>query len=703
MTNIHLDFESRSEADIWAVGAYEYSMHPSTEILCICYAVDDDPVFTITREHITAMDIFGDASCLSPLNLELLAADQTNIFTAHNAFFEQCMWQNIMVKKYGFPPIPIHRWRCSAAKASSHGLPKALDNAAKVLELAHQKDTEGKKIMLKLAKPRKPTKTNPAKWNEDPEDFKKLYAYCVDDVETERCIDKALPDLNPTEQMVWFIDQYMNGNGVPVDRHLVTKAIEFAQVYSGRLNDELRHITAGAVDRHSMRDRFLMWLATQGLVLPDFTESTVSKTYEARTDLPWHIRRALQIKLLLAKSSVKKYQAFAEATSADGRLRDILVYHSASTGRWGGKLVQLQNLPRGIKGIDSDACADCISNLDMPMFEMMYPDVMGALSTSIRSVITAEEGKELFVADYSAIEARGIAWLAKQEDLLDVFRNGDCIYCKAASQIYGYECNKDDNPYERQVGKTAILALGYAGGIAAFGTMANSYKLDLEPLYDIVVPTASDEELSNAEQMYKMYASKATTVLPYKSGIAADIIKQRWRKANPAIVEFWKEQEQGALEAVQQKGQLVQAGRMYYQVVGDFLYCRLPSGRMLAYHHPEIKVTETAWGTEKAQLRYMTLDSQTKKYIRVASYGGKLAENITQAVCRDIMAEAMIRTYNSGKYELIMTVHDEIVTQADPRAASVDELCQIMCQVPKWCPDFPITAAGWHGKRYKKD
>ena len=691
---VHLDFESRSEADIWAVGAYEYSRHPSTEVLCICYTVNDDWIRTIRRENIKVNEF--------DTYLYNLAANPNAIFVAHNAFFEQCMWKNIMVEKYGFPHIPIHRWRCSAAMASSHGLPKALANAAKELELAHQKDLAGKKIMLKLAKPRKPTKTNSAKWNEDPADFEKLYAYCVDDVETERAIDKVLPDLNPTEQQVWFIDQYMNGNGVPVDMELVGKAIEFATEYSERLNNELREITNGAVDRHSMRDRFLNWLSSQGLVLPNFTESTVSKIYETRTDLPGHIRRALQIKLLLAKSSVRKYEAFKNATSTDGRLRDILVYHSASTGRWGGKLVQLQNLPRGVKGIDSNAAADCIRDLDLQTFEMFYPDVMGALSTCVRSVITAEEGKELFVADYSAIEARGIAWLANQEDLLDAFRNGECVYCKAATQIYGYKCQKEENPYERQVGKTAILALGYQGGIAAFGTMANNYKLDLEPLYDIIWPTATDEEKNNAERMYAMYSSKATIVLPYGAGIAADIIKQRWRKANPQIVKFWAEQEAGAIEAVQFRGRLVQAGRMYYQVVGDFLYCRLPSGRMLAYHRPELKVTETAWGTEKAQLRYMTVDSQTQKYIRVASYGGKLAENITQAVCRDIMAEAMLRTYASGKYELLVTVHDEEVTQADPRIASVEELCQIMCVRPKWALDFPITAEGWHGKRYKK-
>lgn len=697
MARVHLDFETRSLVSISDVGTWNYTAHPSTEILCLCYAVDDEPVQEIHREVFTEGNGFW-------LDLYNLAADPNTIFVAHNAIFEQCVWYNIMRKKYSYSPIPINRWRCTMAKASSHGLPKSLEKAAIVLGSNKLKDMEGKRIMMKMSKPRKPTKNNQAIWNDDPEDYKTLYSYCKDDVETERALDEMLPDLSQKEQLIWEIDQRMNLRGAPVDLKLVGKALDFAGEYADRLNSELALITGGEVERVSLRDRFMKWLKSEGVELPDFTEATVSKFYATHTELPDYIRRALEIKLLLAKSSVKKYEAFQNTTTReDNRIKDIFVYHSASTGRWGGKKVQLQNLPRGVKGIDSDACAECITDLDLDAFEMFYPNVMGALSTCVRSVIKAEPKKELIVADFSAIEARGIAWLAKQEDLLDTFRKGECVYCKAASQIYGYPCNKEDNPYERQVGKTAILALGYQGGIAAFGTMANNYKLDLAPLYDIIWPTATDEEKANAERMYEAYASKATTILPYGAGVSADIIKQRWRKANNHIVKFWAEQENGAIEAVTNRGKLVQAGRIYYQVKGDFLYCRLPSGRLLAYHHPEVKVTETAWGTEKAQLRYMTLDSQTQKYVRVASYGGKLAENITQATCRDIMAEAMIRICDSKKYELLMTVHDEAVTQAEIGAGSVDELVNIMCRRPEWCEDFPIAAAGWHGKRYKKD
>lgn len=698
MKRVHIDFETRSLADIKELGTWNYAAHESTEILCVCYAVDDGPVEVVPRE------IFSPALLGWWSQLQNLADDPEVVFVAHNAIFEQSVWANIMVKRFGYPEIPVERWRCTMAKASSHGLPKSLEKAAIALGSEKLKDMDGKRIMMKMSKPRKPTKNNPSIWNEDPKDFEVLYSYCKDDVETERELDRMLPDLSPDEQQIWFIDQKINLRGAPVDLQLVDKALEFSAEFSERLNAELREITNGLVERASLRSKFLNWLSAQGLTLPDFTEATVSKVYKERQDLPAIVRRALEIKLLLAKSSVTKYEAFKKATAKeDSRIKDILVYHSASTGRWGGKKVQLQNLPRGEKGINPDVCTECLKDLDLDSFEIVYPNVMSALSTCIRGAIQAESGKKLVVADYSAIEARGIAWLAGQEDLLETFRNGECVYCKAASQIYGYPCDKEHNPYERQVGKTAILALGYQGGIAAFGTMANNYKLDLEPVYDIIWPTASDEEKANAERMYEAYAAKATTVLPYKSGVSADIIKQRWRRANTSITQFWKDQEDGAIRAVKERGQLVQAGKIYYQVKGDFLYCRLPSGRLIAYHYPEVKVTETEWGTEKAQLRYMTLDSQTQKYIRTASYGGKLAENITQATCRDVMAAAMKRVDQHGGYEILMTIHDEIVTQADEVAGSVEELAALMCQNPNWCRDFPITAAGWCGKRYKKD
>lgn len=698
---IHIDFETRSEAKITNVGAYEYSIHPSTEILCCAYAAGDNKPEIIYRYDFSS-GFYLETNTREFNDLWHLAYSiNLDIFTAHNAYFEQCIWQNIMVPRYGFPPLPPERWQCTAAKALSHGLPKSLDGCSSALGLQQRKDDEGKKIMMKMCKPRKPTKTDDSKWHESPEDFEKLYAYCIQDVIVEREIDKMLPDLNPTEQKIWYIDQKINLRGVPVDLHLVDKAISFAEEYSEELNNELCNLTGGDVPRASMRDRMLCWLRDyQGLVLPNLQSTTVEKTLETREDLSWGARRALEIKSLLGKSSVKKYEAFKAATSNDGRFRGAFTYHSASTGRWGSNLVQLQNLPRPEEGLDTDMCAEAIRDLSLEQFQFFYPSVMNALASCVRSAIRTE--KELVVADFSKIESVGIAWLANEPLKLEIFRRGDCNYCQAASLIYGYEVNKKDHPSERQVGKISELALGYGGGIGAYGSMAKQSGVDLNPAYDILWPTATPQERQNAKAMYKMYSERVEEPLDPEGGKAANIIKDRWRAAHPNIVQWWSDLENSAIHAVYSKGELIQQGKVFWQMLGEFLYCRLPSGRLLAYHKPELKFTETKWGGEKCTLYHMSLESQSKKYIKVGTYGGKLAENITQAVCRDLMAEAMIRVDAHPTYDIIMTVHDELVTEADIGRGNHKELEKLMEVVPIWADGFPVSAEGWVGGRYKK-
>ena len=706
MVRVHLDFESRSKADIWSCGAYKYSQDPSTEVLCLAYTVDDSPVKVIKVWEINEIDLqtpeaqmydvcFAD---YGPDTEELfdLAKNPDAIFVAHNAYFEQCIWKNIIEKRFGFPEIPIHRWECTAAKSLAHGLPKSLKEVAHVLGLAEQKDEEGKRIMMKMCKPRKPTKNDPSEWCEAPEDFEVLYKYCAQDVEVERAIDKALPDLNNTEQRVWQLDQEMNMNGIRVDMELVDKALEFAVEYSDKLNKRLFDITDGMVDKHSKRLAFLRWLELNGVALPDFTASTVRKAISEGSKLPKLVLEALKIKMSLAKSSVTKYKAFKESTCEDGRLRDILVYHSASTGRWGGKIVQLQNLPRGNEKY-TDACAACIKKLSLADFEKLYPDVMGALSSCIRSVLLPDEDAALFVADYNSIEARVLAGLAGQQDTLDVFNNGDCVYCKEAAGIFGRKITKKEK-FERQVGKVATLALGYQGGIGAFGTMANAYALDLDPVYDIMFPSFSQQEFDSAEWAYNFYQSKVENPLSKKGGIVADVIKQRWRANNSAIVAYWNACENAAVAAVSFLGMEYKVGAVTFirPVDSQFLYCELPSGRRLAYHKPEIRTQGN-----REQLTYMTLLSQTKKYVRTSAYGGKLVENITQAVARDIMADAMLSVKKYGIFVPHLTVHDEIITSG-PLNQDVKELEREMCLTPAWAKNLPIAAEGWRGVRYRK-
>lgn len=693
MINVHIDFETRSEAELKTVGAYSYAEHYTTDIICICYAEGDMPVQTIPLLQIPDTPLLDD--------LRRLAERTDTIFTAHNAFFEQCIYKYVMVERFNFPELPPYRWRCTRAKAAAYGLPKSLENVANALELAHRKDTDGKRIMLRMSKPRTPTNNNPAKWHEDSDDFEKLYEYCVADVETERAVDDTLPDLTPAEQKIWEADQVMNMRGVPVDLQLAKKAMAISHEYSEVLTQELRSITDGVVNSCTRRTAFLNWLSVYGVNLPDFTAPTVQKALSSQ-GLPPQVRRALEIKLLLSKTSVSKYKAFQEMTSADGRLHGAFDYHSASTGRWGSRGVQLQNLARPDGVVDTDVAAESVLTLPLAPLTVIYPDVMRTLSYCTRSVIKAQDGEEFYVADYSSIEARGLAWLAGQTDKLQLFENGECAYCHAASKIFNKKINKKDNSYERQIGKVSELSLGYGGGINAYASMLQMFNLDIEPLFEEMWATATPNERQNAGFAYERYSKAAKEPLSERAGKVADIIKQRWRKANPMIVRFWTTQEESAISAVLHEGVIVQADGIAYQMKGDWLYCTLPSGRKLTYHHPVIRVANTERGEKKQQLQHMTLKSQTGKYDKAHTYGGKLAENITQAICRDILAEAMLRVEESGKYKVIMTVHDELVTTASEGSGSVQELCNIMSVQPQWAKGFPISAEGYSAKRYRK-
>jgi len=691
MIRVHLDFESRSKADIWSCGAERYSQDPSTEVLCLAYTVDDGHVRCIERDWFTDKNFPWEDT-----ELYKLAKDPNMIFVAHNAFFEQCIWKNILVPRYGFPEIPLSRWECTASKAMAHGLPKSLKDVAIQLGLEERKDEEGKRIMLKMSKPRKPTKNNPSEWCDDPSDYEVLYSYCKQDVEVERAIDKKLPSLCTIEQRIWRLDQWMNHNGVNVDRELVEKALEFATQYSDELNKELHDLTDGEVEGCTKRMAMMRWLANNDYPMENLQAATVRHALASDTSMPANVRRVLEIKVALGKSSVSKYQAFKDSTCDDGRLRDILVYHSASTGRWGGKIVQLQNLPRGSVKY-TDCAAQCIKQLSLQDFRKLYPDVMGTLSSCIRSVLIPDEGKAMFVADYSAIEARVIAWIAGQESTIQTFKEGGDVYCQEATHIFGRPITKKDK-FERSIGKVAVLALGYQGGIGAFGTMANAYEVDLEPVYDLMAKTFTAEEFDSATYAYDFYANKVENPMSRKAGIVSDVIKQRWRKNNERIVAMWEDINTAAIEALQNPHYGVRACKCIwnYHPESEFLYCYLPSGRSLAYHKPEIREVNG-----KPQLTYMTLLSQTKQYVRTAAYGGKLVENIVQAVARDIMANALLRVFKEGDFVPHLTVHDEIITSGD-KDLDPKELERQMCILPTWAEGLPLTAEGWKGTRYKK-
>lgn len=743
MTNeiikVHLDFETRSELNVKKTGAACYTQHPSTEILCLSYRVEDGPIIIRKREDIELWDFWG----YDPDEIYEMALDPRYQWRAHNALFEQCVWKYIMVDRYGLPPIPVDRWVCTAAKAAYYALPRALDGASKALHLSVQKDMEGNRVMQKLSKPRsRLSKENKDKYWEPakvPEDFERLYSYNIDDVETESELDIALPDLSSREQRIWETDQRMNLRGVRLDLPLIKRVLEIVETCDTELTADFQRVTSGQVERPSQRDKYLDWLTSRGVQLPDLQKATISRLLADHRDdpfLPDDVEQSLRIQQQLSQTSIKKYTAMMTRVSPDGRLRDILLYYGASrTGRWAGRGVQLQNLKRPT--CDIEDVAEDVMAFDYDFLKLLYP-VRETMAELVRGMIVADEGHSLFVADFSAIEARVNAWLANETTLLDLFRAGECNYCQLATSIYNRPIIKKEHPEERQIGKVGELALGYEGGINAFATMANGYGLDLAPAYPNIWASTTPEERELAEKAYNRYRHTQDEPVSREFGLAADVIKQRYRKERTAIKQFWRDVEAAAVEAVL-TGRPVPCGKVTFFVHGPlvrdrdvilksekpadvytvkgvkyvrtsngacrlfdryFLHIKLPSGRCLSYHRPRLLDTKTPWGKTAKKLIYDGTDNN-KRYGRIDTYGGKLVENIVQAVARDLMAEAFVRIEDAG-YLPLLQVHDEAISQAPVGFGSLEAYEKLMATPPAWAEGLPLVAEGWVGPRYKK-
>lgn len=644
---ITIDFETRSKADIKTCGAWAYSEDPSTTVLCMAWAVNDEPVQLWTPE--TPGEINRA--------LSLIVRGSPILVEAHNAFFERCIWNNIMVPRFNWPRISHEQWRCSASKTAARALPRALGTAGKALGLSEAKDDQGKRIMLKLARPRTPTKNDPGEWNEDPLEYGELYDYCRQDVNAERALSLAVRDLNPLELKIWQLDQKINERGICVDQAGARAALFLIAQQTQKLLAEARRVSGGAVDNVSQRDKVLAWIKSRGVDLSTYTKQDIVDALKIKT-LPPDVRRILEIRQQLGKTSTAKYETMLDACGSDGRIHDMFLYHGATTGRWTGKLVQLQNMPRGTVK-DTDACVDVIKRRDLELLEMLYDNVMEAISSCIRGMLVAAPGHDLIAADFAAIEARVLFWLAGETRGLNMFRNSEDLYVDLAKDIYpGQTIDK----LKRELGKRGILGCGYGMGKDKFQGTCKQHA-DIEISIDF-----------------------------------ADHVVRTYREKFPSVPKLWWAQEEAAVKAVQTK-KIVQCGKVSWGMVADVLYCRLPSGRCLAYNSPRLKITETPWGAEKWQLSFMT--TVKGMWVRETTYGGKVVENITQAVARDLLAEAMLRVEAVG-YPIVLHVHDELAAEIPENFGSVKEFENLMAQLPAWAAGCPVKAEGWRGKRYKK-
>lgn len=711
MDSVHIDFETKSAADLLKVGSDVYAQHPTTDALCLAIGFNDEPV-ELWTPHVRSS--FESAHLRRLLNH---VEKRGKVFGHNIGSFEMLIWNQVMALKYDWPELKIEQCEDTMAMAYAMGLPGSLDDASRAAGIPFQKDLKGHRIMLKLSQPRAfADDGSPIFWRPEdvPEDFEKLYAYCKQDVVVERALKTRLLHLSPKEQKLWELDYRINRRGVYVDLPAATTAMDLVESEKTRLNERIRHVTGNAVASCSAVGQISDWLKTKGLEVPSMAKADVTDML-ARSDLPPLAREALVLRQEAAKTSTAKLQAMIQGASAGNRMRGLFQYHGASTGRWAGRRVQLQNLPR--PKLKQEDIEHVFRILETPIYRgqgvrseairnRTGTSALNAISDSIRGFLRARPGFDFIAADFEAIEARVVAWLAGQEEPLIVFRGDGKIYELTAAGIYG--CKQSDITKEdprRQVGKVAVLALGFQGGVGAMQTMATAYNVKLEPTFELLWKRATDENKRMSKFIWDMNHSKYPDITQ-KEFVASDLIKQYWREANPKIVAYWAELNTAAIEAVRSPGRKYSAGpagrQVSYVTNGSFLWCKLPSGRVLCYPYPKVEMLQAFEDSDlKPTLTCMGVDSYTKKWERYKNYGGLLCENITQAVARDLLAEAMVRL-EEKKYPVVMHVHDEAVTEVRKDFGSVEEVEHIMSEVPAWAKDLPVAAKGWRGERFRK-
>lgn len=647
--NLSIDIETYSDVDLSKCGVYKY-VEGDFHILLFAYAFDDEDVKIV------------DLACGEELPQEVLdAIDDPNVIKwAWNAQFERTC-----IGHYLGRVLSPDSWRCSMVHAASLSLPLSLKEAAKALKTGEQKDKAGENLIRYFSVPCKPTKSNDGRTRNlpehNPEGWQQFKDYCLQDVRTERDIRKRL-EVFPLMEHEWdyyHMDQRINDRGVLIDKQLVEQAIACDLMLSDSMTKKAYELTG--LENPNSVSQLKTWLQERGIEIDSLGKKEVAAMI---TDLDKHscdqeALNMLKLRLQMAKSSVKKYQAADRCTCADGRARGLFQFSGANrTQRWSGRNIQLQNLPQNhIRTLDE--ARELVKMGCFDMVESIYGNTPDILSQLIRTMLIAKPGCKFIVADFSAIEARVLAWLAGEEWRMEAFKNGEDIYCASASQMFGVPVVKHGiNGELRQKGKVAELACGYGG---AAGALISMGALDMG---------LSEEELP-------------------------DLIDD-WRNSNPKIVQFWWDIEKAAIETIKDHKDR-QVGRIGVSFSNNTLWLQLPSGRRLAYVKPKLQPNRFG----RLAITYEGL-GQNNKWSRIETYSGKLVENITQATARDLLAEAMWRIEKAG-LDIVGHVHDEVILEVPEDGVAVDDVCQIMNQNPKWADGIVLNSAGYQGFYYFKD
>lgn len=685
---LHLDFETRSTLDLKKVGLHRYADPKFTSVICLAWAFDEELVEPTYRLHDISDSVFEHV-------------DRGGIVYAHNAVFEHQIWNRIF-----FPDAKIkpEQMVCTMAMAYAMGLPGSLERVAAALGVEHQKDKEGARLMMSMTKPKAVLPNGDIVWRESPEDMARLSKYCAKDVEVERAIGKRMLQLSPYEKKIWILDQKINDLGITVDRTAVTQAVKVVEEQKTILDSEMRRMTDGHVEAVTTVQQIKDYLDLYGIHRDSLAKPDVT---ELLTDPSLHpnARRVLELRSQGGKAATAKLQPMLDGTSnEDTRLRGCFQYSGANTRRWAGRRVQLHNLKRpSIKQSEIEFVFKALhEGLRADFIDIVFGPPMAVLADCTRGFLTASAGQELMACDFSAIEARVLAWLAGQDDVLDLFRSGADIYLKQASDIASKNITDKEDPW-RLIGKVAMLALGYQGGVGAMQTMCKAYGVKMEPAFLDLWRTIDGDTQEYVKDRYEQ--NKAKAEISREEWMASEITKLKWRKANSSVVQYWGDTERSFSKATVSPGQPSTVGVGHQQVTfktsGSFMRCRLPSGGVICYPYPTIQETKTPWDATKKLPSYMAEDGQSHKWQRFSTYGGSLVENITQAVARDLLADAMLRLDQAG-FKIVAHVHDEIICETCPDSPGLEEMKKIMSTPPAWAMDLPLAVSGWQGFRYRK-
>ena len=640
-----IDIETYSSAPLPKCGVYRYCDAPDFEILLFSYAFDDEPVQTI------------DLASSETLPKEAISAlgDPNIIKAAYNAQFER-----VCLSRYLGHWLDPHQWRCTMVMAAYLTLPGRLADAAVALGTTEKKMEEGKDLIRYFSVPCKPTKTNGGRTRNLPADAPEKWAvykqYNAQDVDTERAIRKALEKYPLPEQEweLYALDQQINDRGVRVDKKLVKNAITVDAAFSQAACQRAKELTG--LENPGSVNQLKAWLADQDMPMESLAKKIVQEK-AAQTD--GIVSELLNLRLELSKTSVKKYEAMARCVCRDGRVHGLLQFYGANrTGRWAGRLVQAQNLPQNHLP-DLELAREIVKSGDEELLDALFASVPGTLSELIRTAFIPRDGCRFLVADFSAIEARVLAWLANEEWVLEEFRGKGKIYEATASRMFHVPQESiikgNPNYAYRQKGKQATLSCGYGGGVGALKAMgAKMPEAEMQPLVDA------------------------------------------WRAANPNIVAFWSALDRAARTVIRRKTS-AHVGKVTLYWQDDKMFMRLPSGRNLCYQSPHF--TENGFGSDA--IGYYAPNAAGQMVVQ-ETFGGKLAENATQAIARDILAHALLTLEKNG-YPVVFHVHDEAVIEKPTGQGSLEEACRLMAIAPDWAKDLPLRADGYECAYYRKD